>query len=488
MARKLIPYMRKSSKDDPVISLDRQRRAIVGWAKSNKVALAGEVVESGVSGSKLWRDRELGKAIDACERGEAAGIIVEEQDRLSRENGLATAEVWEALGQANARLVCVADGIDTATGDHEMLFTIKAAINRDRWKQYARRAEASKRTAVVEQGLHIGPTPVGYLRPRAGVRLAKDPAKWKAIRSAFELRAAGAGYGDVARLLDKRLPGGPSGNGGWNRNTVTRLLKNRVYLGEARGGDGHVHPDAHRPVVDQATFNTVQALAGRPERSAPNSRARSLLAGVVFCGGCGYALDRNKVGGRYLVYRCRAHTASGACAAPTSVMMDKLDEFVSGRVVERLSGHAVEQVPATVDVEGIHARLDAARRKREPFEDPEYVAALGRDAALRALRKVDDEISVLEDELAEAVGTNRAAGSLVVLPTVDVWETLTTDEQRTVITAMVDGVIVSRGLQRRVPLTGRVRIVWNGDGEPVSRHSRGRRANRAELEPRRAAA
>jgi hypothetical protein len=40
------------------------------------------------------------------------------QDRLSRENGRATAEVWEALDKAGARLVCAAEGLDTATGDH----------------------------------------------------------------------------------------------------------------------------------------------------------------------------------------------------------------------------------------------------------------------------------------------------------------------------------------------------------------------------------
>jgi hypothetical protein len=55
------------------------------------------VVEQGVSGSKPWRTRTLGKAIEACELGKAGGIVVAWQDRLSRENGLATAEVWEAL-------------------------------------------------------------------------------------------------------------------------------------------------------------------------------------------------------------------------------------------------------------------------------------------------------------------------------------------------------------------------------------------------------
>jgi Resolvase, N terminal domain len=82
------------------------------------------VVEQNVSGSKPWRERALGEAVAACERGKAAGVIVAWQDRLSRENGRATAEVWDALKEADARLVCAAEGLDTAAADLEMLFTI----------------------------------------------------------------------------------------------------------------------------------------------------------------------------------------------------------------------------------------------------------------------------------------------------------------------------------------------------------------------------
>jgi DNA invertase Pin-like site-specific DNA recombinase len=75
-------------------------------------------MEQNVSGSKPWQERALGEAVAGGERGEAGGIVVAWQDRLSRENGRATAEVWEALDKAGARLVCAAEGLDTATGDH----------------------------------------------------------------------------------------------------------------------------------------------------------------------------------------------------------------------------------------------------------------------------------------------------------------------------------------------------------------------------------
>jgi Resolvase, N terminal domain len=103
--RPLVPYLRQSRLKERTISIEEQRRDIQAWAQANGVPLAAEVTEQRVSGSKPWRERDLGDAVDACERGEASGIIVAWQDRLSRENGRATAEAWETLERAGARFV-----------------------------------------------------------------------------------------------------------------------------------------------------------------------------------------------------------------------------------------------------------------------------------------------------------------------------------------------------------------------------------------------
>src|SRR5258708_7426751 len=115
-AAALIPYLRQSRKKEQSISIEAQRESIQAWARANDVTLALEVIEEGVSGSKHWKERELGRVIEACRRGEAGGVIVAFQDRLSRENGLQTAEVWAALDEAGARFVCSSEGLDTAKG------------------------------------------------------------------------------------------------------------------------------------------------------------------------------------------------------------------------------------------------------------------------------------------------------------------------------------------------------------------------------------
>src|SRR5262245_20690704 len=144
----LTPYIRQSRRKEATISLDVQRRIIGDWARASGESLAEEVVEQGVSGNKPWRERALGGAIRQIEERGSAGLVVAYQDRLSRENSLATAEVWSALEAAGARLVCAGEGLDTASGDHEMLFTIKSALAREQWKRFRDNGANARREAV----------------------------------------------------------------------------------------------------------------------------------------------------------------------------------------------------------------------------------------------------------------------------------------------------------------------------------------------------
>src|SRR5713101_385440 len=223
--KRLIPYLRQSRKKEVTISLDEQRVAITAWAERQGVELAAEIVERGVSGSKSWRERELGKAVEACEQGRAAGILVAWQERLSRENGLATAEVWQALEQAGVRFVAVGDGIDTASGDHELLFSIKAAIARDQWKRYRTNWFNARRNAI-ERGIHPSTyVAVGYRRNRVESRLSgaaraslsreerwADPVVGQLVpsehaehvRALFKLRAGGGSWNECAKLMESR--------------------------------------------------------------------------------------------------------------------------------------------------------------------------------------------------------------------------------------------------------------------------------------------
>jgi DNA invertase Pin-like site-specific DNA recombinase len=448
--RPLVPYMRQSRAKERTISIDEQRRDILTWANAAGVELAPEVVEQNVSGSKPWRGRALGDAVDACERGEASGIIVAYQDRLSRENGRATAEVWEALERAGARLVCAAEGLDTAAGDHEMLFTIKAAIAREQWKRFCSSWERAKRNAI-DRGVPVGRAPIGYKKQK-NTRLEVDHVEAAKVREAFELRARGVPFAAIGRRF------------GWSHSTVRKILANEVYLGILRYG-AFVKENAHPAIVSRELFDAVQASrTTQPIPPGDTTRDR-LLLGIARCSGCGHTLKvvrRQLVDGSYVAaYFCK-DAATAPCAERAYVHAGELDTFVS----EWFTG-ALRSAPRMVDVVAQARDLEDAQGAQEAAEAQlrAFVENAQIDDAVLFQRGVDarqeraDLARARVQELSGRVTRTPSGGTLI-----DLWGTFTPAERREVLAGFVDRVTVRRGT--RANLAGCVSITW-ADGTPV---------------------
>lgn len=380
----LIPYLRQSRKKEVTISIEEQRRDIRKWAEANDARLAPEIVEQGVSGSKHWRDRDLGRAMAAVEAGEASGIIVAYQSRLSREQGLAQAELWEAFDKAGARLVCAAEGLDTANpngnaDDDEMIFQIKAAVARREWKRARANWEKATRNAA-ERGVHISPrVPFGYRQTftvtpkgdRIQGPLEQEPAAADAVREVFRRRAAGAGWTEIVEYMDAEghktpIVGdgtGPTGGGGdWTEGALRKLVANSIYKAEPPRAD-------HFPEEALAELKIVSPrvwAAAQPGSRGPSTRSAegAMLSGLLRCATCGGTLTagmtQKKNGRRIQSYRCRRRS-SVKCSRPMTV---------SGNLIEPLV-------------------MDAAR---------EWLGEIG---------DLDNEVQTESPELAEAVADAR---------------------------------------------------------------------------------
>jgi DNA invertase Pin-like site-specific DNA recombinase len=443
--RPLVPYLRQSRAKERTISIEEQRRDIRAWADAAGVELAPEVVEQNVSGSKPWRERALGEAVDACERGEASGVIVAWQDRLSRENGRATAEVWEALERAGARLVCAAEGLDTATGDHEMLFTIKAAIAREQWKRHRANWERAKRNAT-DRGVPSGRAPIGY-RKRRGQPLEVAPREAAKVLSAFELRAQGVPLSDIGRRF------------GWSHSTARQILANETYLGAIRHG-GFVKLDAHPAIVPRDLFDAAQA-ARTVRPAAPGALTRDrILQGLARCAGCGRTLKvvhrpPRADGSRVSAYFCK-DAAGERCPERAYVHADALDAFVVDWFTRALASvpRMVDVVAQARDLEEAHRALAAAEAELAAFV--ENASAL--DPALfqrgvDARQKRADDARAHAWELSGRVTRLPSGGTLV-----DLWAGFDPVERRRVLGGFLGRVDVRRGASSR--LAEHTRIVW----------------------------
>lgn len=470
MSGVLIPYLRQSRKREKTISIQEQRRSIEAWAKGEGVKLAEPIVEQNVSGSKPWRERGLGSAVKACEDGHAAGITVAWQDRLSRENGLATAEVWEALDRAGARLVATSEGLDTAKGDQEMLFSIKAAIAREQWKRYAKNWDDAKRNAV-EKGVHIcSHLPLGYDRGDDG-RLAPNEHA-NLVKELFRLRAHGSSWSELCSHIESAGVKPMRGGERWAIHTVSAIIRNPVYRGQARQGK-HVNEDAHDPIVTRAEW-----LAAQIEHPSRRSRGTegTLLAGIVKCAQCGRrmipergGIDKRDGSKRHGRYRCKPRQSTGdPCDHPANVNMKQLDEMVVEQFLQRWDpevGDVVVEHEQQPDVEPLRRDLDFARDALDSLiSDTDSLAVLPpekrHEMLANAQRRIDDAQAALDEVEVNEVTRFPDIGRLGdhFVPEGVAGEETSLPDRRRLLGLGIESVLVKRGkgdLDKRVTIAFR---------------------------------
>jgi len=434
-SKPLIPYIRQSRAKERTISLDDQRKSIRAWAEGAGVKLASEVVERGVSGSRPWRERELGRAVEACQYGKAGGIIVAFQDRLSRESGLGTAEVWEALGAVEARFVCSSEGLDTATGDHEMLFTIKAAIAREQWKRY-RLNWANAKHAAWERGEYVSDPPAGFDRVD-GTLVPNEHAE--TIRRAFELRAATprASWSEVARVFEEAGVLTRFGKATWSAASLRSLIANEVYTAKhvCTCGCGESVLRLEWEVVPGWLYRKAQAEPA-PVDSPTRCRGEGhpLGQGLIRCGTCGSGLHRSSMTRSGPILRCPTRGPGHA-----SILYESAREWIMLEAA-RAIGPRKKDEGNDAEVVKAEARLADAR------------AALIEAEALIGVPLPAGSKQVLAVEAAENAlagidrpdGTFRLSSILTPLGVKEHIESLPPPEQRRVLGGIIKRVVLSK--------------------------------------------
>jgi site-specific DNA recombinase len=136
------------------------------------------------------------------------------------------------------------------------------------------------------------------------------------------------------------------------------------------------------PIIDQATFDAVQAhLRSRNPKVTPARvvSGPTLLTGICFCADCGGAMTlRTGKGGRYRYYTCSIEARQGETGCKgRSIPMEKLDNLVAGHIEDKLlQPERLEEVLAAV----LDRRQERSDRRRE------HIAELNKRATETDLR------------------------------------------------------------------------------------------------------
>ncbi|HKO25652.1 MAG TPA: recombinase family protein, partial [Chloroflexota bacterium] len=181
---------------------------------------------------------------------------------------------------------------------------------------------------AVKAGLYPARTPVGYKR----IWPQKDGEEAQYERKARPDMVEDEHYADLVRTIFRRYgiegwsmraivrwlnspetlathPNPEGETGQWNRPTISRMLRKRVYLGEVewgktkdgyydrydgpvlRSGEGDCGPARHAPLIERAVWEAVQMRLSADEKRLQThtrtGRTPCLLTGFLVCAGCG---------------------------------------------------------------------------------------------------------------------------------------------------------------------------------------------------------
>ena len=322
---------------DSFLSPDLQREEIARAAAREGLEVAEIIEELDASGGDSKRPG-WNRALELVERGGATAVVVYNISRASR----SVADFLDAEGRlraAGGRLISSQESLgNDATGvmTRNILLAI-AQMERER----ARENFAVSTASAVERGIHVaGTIPLGYLRDPETRRLVPDPDTAPVVLGMFERRAKGWSWAKVGRWAAEH-------GHDMSEQGVAGLIRNPVYLGQARYGDA-VKDDAHEAIVPRSLWRRCQRKA-RPSARTGVLTERYLLQGVAVCANCARALYLSGGQRKNPYYFCRQRGCDDHAYAQAAA----LDSFVLNTIEERLTGRDYDGV--------VTGRPDAAR-------------------------------------------------------------------------------------------------------------------------------
>jgi site-specific DNA recombinase len=276
----------------------------------------------------------------------------------------------ELVNQAGAKLVSITEPMVGDDTPESFFMEGMFALN----NQY----ESMKTGRNVSQGIYqkaksggtYGFTRLGYINDvewlpdgRQIPSVSFDPKRHAFLTAAFKLYASGSyTLSSLAKELyelglrtrgSKRREAGKIGT-----SALQRILRDPYYAGwivYKRGtADQQTFRGRHDALVDEATFNQVQALLDEKRVSGERSQKHQhYLKGSVFCGECGrrlvYSLSRGKSGKRYAYYFCSSRANGAGCSMRDNIRPVLIEDAIERYYIERPVQLTAEQVAQRTD-------------------------------------------------------------------------------------------------------------------------------------------
>ena len=306
---------------------------------------------SAYKGDHLGENGALGKFIEAINNGlvpRGSYLIIESLDRLSRQKVTAALELFLAILRKGIVIVTLTDkqiySSESIDENYTQLIVSLSIMSRSHEEskikgQRVHEAFNAKKQLARESKKKVsknGPLWCDWDEKKQDFVL--NPDKATIVRRIYDLALRDYGAWDITRILnEEEVPRmSRSTHTTWDHSIIHHLLTTKTVLGwyqptiRSSGKklpDGDPIPDYYPKVVDEDTFNRVQAKLASRKRGGVGAGRKgkhfaNLFRGIFECGYCGHTFTRSefkypgtdKPKRAYLM--CNGKTRRGCCDAP----------------------------------------------------------------------------------------------------------------------------------------------------------------------------
>lgn len=398
MSLKAAIYGRVSTDhDEQQESVKVQKDALMQFAKTNMINIAGCYFDEGYTGTNFERPEllRLRRDIDA---GLVDTVIIKDLSRLGRNNTL-TLLFLDYLHEKNVRLIALNDDYDTLKDDDDLI-GIKTWVNERYSKELSRKIKFALRHKKKTGEYLAAFAPYGYKKSLVYKnKLEVDDYSSQVIKEIFRLYIEGNGFGKIAEILESRGVLNPSRYGfygrrseKWDSTTVRRIITNPVYTGDSvqqryckktyKSKKVTKAPESawievkntHEPIISRETFILAREILDK-RKGKPGYRNGQcnphIFNSFLFCHECGSALYYKKDKTGKGAYRCGGYVKYGRKYCSTHFvseeeMLNKLRDILVFVIKENID---FDMLSNDIASENISNKCTTSKRKLVSIED-----------------------------------------------------------------------------------------------------------------------
>lgn len=420
-------------------SLRRQLEASERYAAEHDLELVKSYQDLGTSAFKgAHRKGSLGlflKAIEAGEVPRGSFFLVENCDRLSREDPLEALDLFRSITKSGITIVTTDDGYaysteSMANNPMQLMIWIMGAIRGNgeshRKAQVLRKSWAEKRRRARTEL-----KPLSRMCPRwlalAGEAYEPIPDRVDVVRRVFNELEGGVGVHKLAQRLNQEGIQPFAHGDGWQHSILLQIAHNRAVLGEfqphtkisgRREPDGPPIKNYFPPVISEQQFYRVQAALLRRRFNAPGRKGKgfsNLFTGLARCEACDGSMtyrDRGaRSGGATLV--CARALRKQQCSNTLRYNYKNIEARVLSIIPKVRFQPNVDTSDIEEDISAKHVERDAIVAEVQQLADLVQVGSSTLAERLllaeEKLREFDREMTRQQDEIMRRLSRNSVA-------------------------------------------------------------------------------